>query len=95
MQRTRRVAPGPAAAAVERIARRLERAGLAVPPSATVSWIRRRAQACWPPAAGALVALAGLAERELYSGAGGTADRRTVRRLWRQAKRGMKGSGAN
>jgi hypothetical protein len=94
-RRRLRGAPAPAASAVERVARRLQRAGVAVPASATVGWIRRRAQACWPQAAGALEALARLAERELYAGGGGAADRGAVRALWRQARRGMKRTGAN
>jgi len=94
-RRRLRGAPAPAASVIERVACRLQRAGVEVPASATVGWIRRRAQACWPQATGALEALTGLAERELYAADGGAADRGAVRALWRQARRGMKRTGSN
>lgn len=71
----RAVSRGPAAAAVEVLARRLQRTGLAVPRSATVRWITRRAAERWPPAAAAAAELCSLAERELY-GPGGSAPTR-------------------
>jgi len=72
----RAVSRGPAALALERLARRLQRTGLAVPRSATVRWIARRAAERWPRVAAPAVELCCLAERELY-GPGGSAPTRS------------------
>ena len=82
---------GPAAVAVERIVRKLERFGVEVPPRATIRWIARRARDIWPAAGSAIGELAWLAEREIY--AGGRlkfSNRSTVRALWMQTKQGMR-----
>ena len=77
----------PAAMAVERAARRLERDGVEVPSSATVRWIADQTRARWPAAGVPVGELAWLAERELYSGEERIlADRRVVRNLWTRAK---------
>ena len=81
----------PAAMAVERAARRLERNGVAVPSSATVRWIADRTRARWPAAGVPVGELAWLAERELYSGEDrNLADRRVVRNLWTRTKQAMR-----
>lgn len=83
-------AKGPAAAAVEKLARRLEHEGTQVPASATVRWIANGVRIRWPTAGAAAGELAYLAERELYSDlhrAG--VDRTAVRKLWSSAKRAM------
>ena len=81
----------PAAMAVERAARRLERDGVAVPSSATVRWIANRTRARWPAAGIPIGELAWLAERELYSGEERIlADRRVVRNLWTRTKQAMR-----
>jgi len=81
----------PAAAAVERVARRLERDGVAVPSNATVRWIANRTRARWPASGVPVGELAWLAERELYSGENRhLADRRVVRNLWTRTKQAMR-----
>ena len=81
----------PAATAVARAARILERNGVTVPPSATVRWIADRTRARWPAAGVPVGELAWLAERELYSGADrNVADRRVVRHLWTRTKEAMR-----
>jgi hypothetical protein len=70
---------GPAAAAVEKVARRLRRGGLVVPPTVTVRWIASRASERWPQAAAALAELGWLAERELYGPGDATPTRGEVR----------------
>jgi hypothetical protein len=81
----------PAATAVERAARCLERDGVAVPSSATVRWIANRTRARWPAAGVPVGELAWLAERELYSGEErNLADRRVVRNLWTRTKQAMR-----
>jgi hypothetical protein len=81
----------PAAIAVERAARRLERDGVEVPSSATVRWIADQTRARWPAAGVPVGELAWLAERELYSGEERIlADRRVVRNLWTRTKQAMR-----
>jgi len=81
----------PAATAVARAARLLERDGVEVPASATVRWIADRTRARWPAAGVPIGDLAWLAERELYSGeARSMADRRVVRKLWTRTKQAMR-----
>jgi hypothetical protein len=80
----------PAAMAVERAARRLERDGVAVPSSATVGWIADQTRARWPAAGVPIGELAWLAEWELYSGEErNLADRRVARNLWKRTKQAM------
>ncbi len=82
---------GPAADMVDRIARRLERNGLTVPPGATIRWIARAARSEWPGAGAAISDLAWLAERELYARGGPRkSDRASVRNLWKRAQKGMR-----
>jgi hypothetical protein len=91
--RPRRRAPRtPAARAVRRLARRLERDGVAVPESATVRWIGRTARYQWPAAAQAAGDLVWLAERELYAPAGSAYGAAEVRRLWTDLRRAMRHS---
>jgi len=86
-----RGAETPAATVMERVADRLGRAGIEVPPRATVRWIANRARARWPAVGAAIGDLTWLAERELYAAASPRpADRAVVRKLWAQARRGMK-----
>jgi hypothetical protein len=87
----RRARAAPAADAVARVARRLERAGISVPTRATVRWIAHRARTRWPAAGSALGDLASLAEHELYAGPEPEkADRAAVRALWTRARQGMR-----
>jgi hypothetical protein len=87
----RRAHTAPAADAVARLARRLERAGIVVPARATVRWISHRARAQWPAAGPALAELAWRAERELYAGPElEEVDLAAVRTLWTQARQGMR-----
>jgi transglutaminase-like putative cysteine protease len=99
MARYRRASPsrsghraaGPAALAVGRVARRLDRSGVEVPPRATIRWIANRARDLWPATGSAIGELAWLAERELYAADGPRySDRATVRTLWAKASRGMR-----
>ncbi len=86
-----RMRTGPAAIAVERFVRELERAGIEVPPRATIRWISQRACDLWPAAGSAIGKLSWLAERELYAADGPrSSDRGTVRTLWSQARHGMR-----
>ena len=81
----------PAAAAVGRVARRLEKNGVDVPPGATLRWIANRARALWPGAGAAVGELAWLAERELYAGESRQqCDPARVRALWTKARQGMR-----
>jgi transglutaminase-like putative cysteine protease len=90
-RRLQRIANGPAAQTVDRIATRLERKGVEVPAHATVRWIVNRARQSWPAAGTAAGELAGMAERELYTAEGPKpTDRATVRSLWRQARQNMR-----
>lgn len=89
--RRARGAGTPAATAMARVAGRLGRAGIEVPPRATVRWIANRARARWPAIGAAIGDLMWLAERELYAAAAPRpADRAVVRKLWAQARRAMK-----
>jgi transglutaminase-like putative cysteine protease len=89
--RRARGAGTPAAAVMGRVAGRLARAGIEVPPRATVRWIANRARARWPAIGAAIGDLTWLAERELYAGISPQpADRAAVRKLWAQARRAMK-----
>jgi hypothetical protein len=89
-----RRAAGPAASAVDRVARRLEQSGVTVPPGATIRWIAGRARDRWPAAGSAIGELSWLAERELYTAAGPRfSEGALVRALWRRARRGMHRSG--
>jgi len=78
----------PAAVTIDRLRRGLERAGEAVPTSATLRWIGRAATARWPGATSEVAQLVALAELELYSRLPPT-DRRAVRDLWRRARQRM------
>ena len=89
--RRSRGAGTPAATVLARVAGRLDRAGVEVPPRATLRWIANRARARWPAIGAAIGELTWLAERELYAAASPQpADRAVVRKLWAQARRGMK-----
>jgi transglutaminase-like putative cysteine protease len=91
--RSKRVATGPAAATVDRIAIRLAQNGVEVPTHATVRWISNKARQAWPAAGLAVAELAWLAERELYTPEGQNASRRAaVRGLWKQARQAMRSS---
>jgi len=86
-----RIGTGPAAIAVERVVRQLERDGVEVPLRATIRWIAKRARDLWPAAGTPIGELAWLAERELYMAEGQMfSDRATVRALWKQARQGMR-----
>lgn len=88
---TRRIHSGPAAAALDRVVRRLERIGVEVPPRATIRWISKQARHRWPAASSAIGELSWLAERELYAAEGPRfSDRAVVRSLWKQTRRGMR-----
>ncbi len=81
----------PAATVMEQVAARLHRAGVEVPPRATVRWIANRARSRWPAVGAVIGDLTWLAERELYAAATPQpANRAVVRKLWAQARRGMK-----
>jgi transglutaminase-like putative cysteine protease len=81
----------PAAAALGRVARRLEKCGVEVPPSATVRWIANRSRGLWPGAAAAVTELAWLAERELYAGEKRHLyNRAKIRNLWTRARHAMR-----
>lgn len=89
--RPRRMASGPAALIVNRIAARLEREGIEVPVHATVRWIANSARRAWPTAGAAVGELAWLAEHELYAAEGqNSSSRATIRALWKQARQGMR-----
>jgi len=84
----------PAATAMTRAGRILEREGVAVPPSATIRWIADRMRAGWPAAGAPVAELARLAEQELYAGGERrVVDRRTVWSLWRHVKLAMRRTG--
>jgi len=86
-----RMGTGPAAIAVEKVAHRLERSGIEVPPRATIRWIANRARDLWPAAGSSIGELAWLAERELYAADGPRfSDRATVRTLLAQARHEMR-----
>ena len=82
----------PAAQAVRRLARHLERAGVAVPASATVRWIGRAARFQWPAAAQPASDLVWLAERELYAAGGSVYGVAEVRRVWADLRRAIRQS---
>jgi hypothetical protein len=87
----RRMETGPAAVSVGRVAQKLERSGVDVPPRATIRWIAKRARDLWPAAGSAIGELAWLAERELYAADGPRySDRATVRALWKQVRQAMR-----
>jgi hypothetical protein len=89
-QRSHRVGT-PAANVIERVAGRLDRTGIEVPPRATVRWIAGRARVRWPAIGAVIGDLTWLAERELYAQISPQpADRAVVRKLWAQARRAMK-----
>jgi transglutaminase-like putative cysteine protease len=86
-----RRANGPAAIAVDRVARQLERSGVEVPPRATIRWIANQARELWPAAGSAIGELSWLAERELYAaGRPRFSDSATVRCLWLRARQAMR-----
>jgi len=79
---------GPAAAAVERLAGRLARAGVEVPRGATVRWIGRAAARRWPDAEAPVGHLVGLAEHELYArGPSPVRSGADARRTWASIRR--------
>ena len=78
---------------MSRVARRVERAGVEVPPSATIRSIANSARRLWPRAGRAVGELAWLAERDLYADEPGRIiDPTTVRALWAQAAQAMRQS---
>lgn len=88
---SRRRPTGPAALALERVARRLERSGVEVPQRATIRWIARKARDLWPAASSAIGELSWLAERELYAAERPRfSDGATVRSLWLRARHAMR-----
>jgi len=94
--RTRRRAAAfprsPAARAVRRLVRRLERDGVEVPASASVRWIGRAARFRWPSAGQPATDLVWLAERELYAAGGSVYGATEVRRVWADLKRAIRRS---
>ena len=81
----------PALLMMSRVARRVERAGVEVPPSATIRSIANSARRLWPRAGGAVGELAWMAERDLYADeTDRIIDRATVRTLWVQAAQAMR-----
>lgn len=90
LRRRRAEASSPAARAMDRLARRLRRRGVEVPPRATVRFIADRARSLWPRAGGAFGSLAWLAERELYDEPAAAPDPARVRALWTEARREMR-----
>jgi hypothetical protein len=89
--RSRRKAYGPAAIAVERVVRQLERSGVEVPPRATIRWIAKRVRDLWPAAGSPIGELSWLAERELYAAEKPTfSDGAMVRTLWLRARQAMR-----
>lgn len=92
---SRRAGGGPAAIAIDRVARQLERSGVEVPPRATVRWIANEARELWPAAASAIGELSWLAERELYAAERPrVSDGATVRSLWLRARQAMRQAAA-
>jgi transglutaminase-like putative cysteine protease len=81
----------PAARAIARLVRRLERSGVPVPAAATVRWIGRTAAERWPQAAGAISELAQIAERDLYAAEPTPAGAAEARRMWSELRRAMRG----
>jgi transglutaminase-like putative cysteine protease len=78
----------PAARALSRLAQRLARAGMTVPPGATLRRLGALAVTRWPEARPAVAELVALAEQELYApGIGLPAPARTIRRLWSRTRR--------
>ncbi len=65
-----------------RLVRWLERAGVAVPPSATPRWVVRKAAGLWPALAGELEELARIADLELYGPGAGPRAQERVREIW-------------
>jgi transglutaminase-like putative cysteine protease len=82
----------PAALAIRRLARRLEREGVVVPIGATVRWVGRAARFQWPAAAQPASDLVWLAERELYAPKGSTYGATEVRRVWSDIRRAIRNS---
>ena len=89
--RLERKATGPAAIAVDRVVRQLERSGVEVPPRATIRWIANAARDLWPAAGSAIGELSWLAERELYAAERPRfSDGAMVRSLWLRARKAMR-----
>jgi hypothetical protein len=79
----RRRRSAPAADVMARIARKLERAGLGVPPRATVRWIANNARGLWPETGTTVAELAWTAEQELYADKDDfSSDGASTRKLW-------------
>jgi transglutaminase-like putative cysteine protease len=74
---------GPAARAMARVARRLDRGGVAVPAGATVGWIAEQAARRWDGAGGTVRELAARADAELYGPKPIDRHADDVERLWR------------
>jgi len=95
-RRSRLRAPGaarsPAARAIARLVRLLERGGSPVPAAATVRRIGRAAAVRWPEAAGPIGELADAAERELYAGGPTPVRAFEVRRAWSELRRAIRSS---
>jgi hypothetical protein len=86
------VARSPAARAVARLVRRLERGGAPVPAAATIRRIGRSAASRWPQAAAEIAELERLAERELYAAGLSPDGSIEVRRAWSALRRAMRSS---
>ncbi len=80
---------GPAAAAVGRLARRLERGGETVPAGATLGRIGVSAARRWPEAAGPIARLVRLADEELFAPGCDTTHARDAREAWREVHRAL------
>lgn len=91
----RATARTPAARAIARLVRRLERGGVLVPAAATVRRIGRSAAARWPQAADEIAELERLAERELYAAGPSPHGPVEVRRAWSDLRRAMRSSRAH
>ncbi|HHQ48311.1 MAG TPA: DUF4129 domain-containing protein, partial [Acidobacteria bacterium] len=68
---------------LDRLARRLDRSGVEVPPSATPRWIVLRAAERWSELAPVLDELLRLAEQELYGPGAGPGARERLREIRR------------
>ncbi len=89
--RTRRSSAGrgPAATAIGRLARRLERGGEEVAPGATLGRIGASAAQRWPQVAGPITRLVRLADEELFAPGGGAPRAHDARDAWREVRRAL------
>lgn len=86
----RATARTPAARAMARLGRRLERVGAPLPVAATVRSIGRTAAGRWPEGAGPIAQLVELAEGELYDAERRSTGAAEARRLWAELRRAMR-----